>query len=416
MNMPLFSTFPELFQLSVALGLGLLIGAERERRKGEGPHRSFAGIRTFATAALLGAAAQLLAQPWLLVVSLLILGGLTLISHARGQAHDPGMTTEVALLVTCLLGALAMPAPALAGAIGISLAGLLAAKDQMHGFVRRGLSEQELQDILVFGAVILIVLPPAPDRFMGPFHAINPHDLARFVVLLMGISALGHVAKRLLGARGGMALAGFTGGFISSTATIWAMGKQARAEPGTCASATVGSMLSTLATLVQLTLLTSVMLPDVLPLMALPMGLGCGVALAYSACFSLRNTATASTRVVPLQGHVFELKATLLVTAAVATVALTGQAMNAWLGADGVIWGALATGLMDAHATVASASGMHNQNQLTASQALTVILAALSTNTLSKSIVAMVAGGASYARRLVPGLILTLSAVWLGTL
>ncbi len=414
--MPTSSTLPALFQLSVALGLGLLIGAERERKKGEGTHRSFAGIRRFATAALLGAVAQLLQTPWLVVATLLTLGGLTMVSHARQQASDPGMTTEVALLVTCLLGALAIPEPALAGAIGISLAGLLAAKDRIHQFVRRGLSEEELQDILVFGAVALIVLPLAPDRFIGPLSAINPHDLARFVLLLMGISALGHVARRLLGSRGGMALAGFTGGFISSTATIWALGKQARSQPETCASAAMGSMLSTVATLVQLTLLSSVMLPDVLRLMALPIGLGCGVAAVYAGCLHFCNSTTGEAQVIRLQGHAFELKATLLVTAAVAVVSLISQAMNVWLGTSGVVWSALATGLMDAHATVASASGMHNQGLLTAEQARTVILAALSTNTLSKMVAAVIAGGKAYARHLVPGLLLTLSAVWFGTL
>src|SRR6516165_5310460 len=42
------------FRLATALAIGLLMGAERERRKGAGPGRSPAGIRTFAVAALLG--------------------------------------------------------------------------------------------------------------------------------------------------------------------------------------------------------------------------------------------------------------------------------------------------------------------------------------------------------------------------
>lgn len=40
--------FDDMISLAVALGIGLLIGAERERRKGRGPLRSPAGIRTFA--------------------------------------------------------------------------------------------------------------------------------------------------------------------------------------------------------------------------------------------------------------------------------------------------------------------------------------------------------------------------------
>ena len=46
---------PIILNLAVALGIGLLIGAERERRKGEGPSRSPAGMRTFTVASLAGA-------------------------------------------------------------------------------------------------------------------------------------------------------------------------------------------------------------------------------------------------------------------------------------------------------------------------------------------------------------------------
>ena len=54
--------------LAVALGAGLLIGIERERRKGDGATRDFAGVRTFAMAALMGTVTQSLAQVWLVVV------------------------------------------------------------------------------------------------------------------------------------------------------------------------------------------------------------------------------------------------------------------------------------------------------------------------------------------------------------
>jgi hypothetical protein len=55
------SVFPGLaLHLAVALGIGLLIGAERERRKGQGPFRSPAGIRTFALASLSGAVSLVL--------------------------------------------------------------------------------------------------------------------------------------------------------------------------------------------------------------------------------------------------------------------------------------------------------------------------------------------------------------------
>ncbi len=50
-------------RLASALAIGLLIGAERERRKGEGPSRSPTGIRTFAIASLIGRAARGFVSP-----------------------------------------------------------------------------------------------------------------------------------------------------------------------------------------------------------------------------------------------------------------------------------------------------------------------------------------------------------------
>jgi MgtC family len=93
--------------LAVALGIGLLIGAERERRKGEGRGREAAGIRTFAITALLGAACMEIANPLLLSVVTAGLLGLTALAYFRSTGDDPGLTTEVALIMTLILGALA---------------------------------------------------------------------------------------------------------------------------------------------------------------------------------------------------------------------------------------------------------------------------------------------------------------------
>ena len=45
--------------LASALGCGLLMGIERERRKGRGPHRALAGVRSFTLVSLAGAVAAL---------------------------------------------------------------------------------------------------------------------------------------------------------------------------------------------------------------------------------------------------------------------------------------------------------------------------------------------------------------------
>src|SRR5436190_920004 len=106
-------------RLAIALGIGLLIGAERERRKGEGPQRRAAGIRTFAIAAVLGAISLQLGGAVLLSVVLAAVAGLAILSYLRTHQQDPGMTTESSLLLTLVLGALAIREPAIASGAAV---------------------------------------------------------------------------------------------------------------------------------------------------------------------------------------------------------------------------------------------------------------------------------------------------------
>ena len=95
-----------------ALGIGLLIGAERERRKGGGPSRAPAGIRTFTAASLAGAISVIVGGAVMLAVTVAGVAVLTAVAYFRSRGDDPGLTTEIALILTALLGGLAMQQPA----------------------------------------------------------------------------------------------------------------------------------------------------------------------------------------------------------------------------------------------------------------------------------------------------------------
>jgi len=94
-------------QFGIALGLGLLVGLQREWAEPEA-----AGIRTFALITVLGTACAHLAARfggWVLAGGLVALGGLMVVSNLRRdrsrEAH-PGPTTEMAALVMFAVGAL----------------------------------------------------------------------------------------------------------------------------------------------------------------------------------------------------------------------------------------------------------------------------------------------------------------------
>jgi len=216
---------------AVALGIGLLIGIERERRKGEGAKRAAAGLRTFAITSLLGAASMEIGGAVLLSVAAAGVLGLTALAYYRTHSEDPGLTTEIALVLTLILGGLAIREPLEAAALAVVVAILLAARQPMHRFARDVLTQSELRSGLIFAAATLVVWPVIPGGYFGPFAAVNPRSIWAVVILIMAISACGYVAVRALGSRYGLPMSGFASGFLSSSATIAAMGARTVAEP-----------------------------------------------------------------------------------------------------------------------------------------------------------------------------------------
>lgn len=268
---------------AVALGAGLLIGIERERRKGEGDSRAAAGVRTFTLVALLGALAGVLDAAWLMAVLAAGVVILAAVSYWRSSAHDPGLTTEVALLATFGIGVLATPSPALAAGLGVIIAMLLAARTRLHAFAQATLTERELGDAILLAGAAMIVLPLLPDRAIDPWGALNPYLVWRLTLIVMLVNAAGYVAQRWLGPRWGLPIAGLFGGFVSSVATIGAMAQRARASESLLPGALAGAALSSFATVVQLALVIGATDATMLQRLALPLAAMGLVALAVGA-------------------------------------------------------------------------------------------------------------------------------------
>jgi uncharacterized membrane protein (DUF4010 family) len=399
------------FRLLSALAIGLLIGAERERRKGEGPSRSAAGIRTFAVASLIGALAVVIGPDWLLAVAVLAVAALDTAAYLRSAQEDPGLTTEASLIVTVLLGGLAVRDPGIAAGMAVAVAVLLASRDQIHRFVSRVLSEEELNDALIFAAVIFIILPLVPNRYIGPYRAINPHTIWVIVVLMMTISAAGYVAVRLIGPRFGLPLAGFASGFVSSTATISAMGTRARQEPALARSAVAGAVLSTVATIVEFAAVLAATSRPTLRLMAAPLLAAVVVAATYGLSFTVRAIHS-QCPVSESRGRAFSLKTALVFALTIATMLFFAAALNAWAGQRGVMIATAIAGFADAHSPAVSVASLVSADSLDVNLALVPLLGALTTNTVTKIVLAIVSGGKRYALQVVPGLVLVIGAAW----
>jgi uncharacterized membrane protein (DUF4010 family) len=406
---------PTILKILVALGVGLIVGAERERRKGEGPTRGAAGIRTFALVALAGVVARLFGGDIMLATATIAVAALSMASYQRQREEDPGLTTEVALIVTVLLGGLAAVNPPLAAGIGVIVAIILAARASMHRFIGSMLTEQELRDGLIFAAVTLVVWPLLPDAAVGPFGALNLHAVWLVVILTMAIGAFGHLASRIVGARFGLPVAGLASGFISSAMTIGAMGAKAARNPLVLSAAVAGAVLSTVATIIQLGVLTAAVEPRVTQALAGSLVCGGLAAIAYAIYFMVAALKSPNED-GEQAGRAFSLSAALTFAAVLCVVLVGSAALAHWFGGAGVFAGAALAGFVDAHAASVSIAALVAEGKLPLDQAPTPILAALTTNTITKIALALSGGDRRFMLRVAPGLVLVAAAAWVGLL
>ncbi len=125
---------------------------------------------------------------------------------------------------------------------------LLQFKQPMHEFAGR-MTERDIQAVMRFVIVTLIVLPVLPNESYGPYRVLNPREIWLMVVLIVGIGLAGYVAGKLVGERAGVVLGGILGGLVSSTATTVAYARRVKGarRRSDCVAALVITIASTVA-------------------------------------------------------------------------------------------------------------------------------------------------------------------------
>lgn len=388
-----------LLALLTATGLGLLIGAVRERQHPD----TAAGLRTHGLAAL-AAAVAFAVHPGALLVLLAALSGLVLLEYGRTRQIDHGLTGEVSLLLTALLGALALIHSELAAGLGVLAAMLLYAKVSLHRFAREVVSERELHDGLVLLASALVVLPLVPNHVIGPFAVFNPATLWTLVVLVMAISALGHVALRLVGERWGLAVAGFFAGYVSSTAAIAGFGARARESPTRLRPAVAAAMWANLASLSLFVPILLTVAPTLLPVLAPELSAAATV-LLVGGLLGLRRGTIAGPMPPTAETRMFRLGQALLFAAVITAVLFVSAALRAGLGPQGAMAAAILAGLAEIHAAIATLGNLYDSGGLSAQDARWGLIGILAASVIAKTVVAWSSGGRAYGLRVAVGLL-----------
>jgi uncharacterized membrane protein (DUF4010 family) len=390
-----------LHALASAVGIGLLIGAVRERAQSD-PENSVAGVRTHLLVALTGTIGAALGTA-VLVTALVLIGALTVASYLR-QGGDPGLTGEVALPVTALLAALAHSHPGLAAGIAVLVAGALFAKRPLHELVRERLSEEELRDGLLLAGAALVVLPLLPDEPVDPWGVLVPSSLWRLVVLILAVGMAGHVALRSVGARFGLPLAGFLAGFASSTAAVLGFGQRARAEALHTGPAAAAALFANLGSLALFAGVIGAGAPQLLQQAALPLAAAGVFLLLFAVAGVLRKE---SLDALPAGGkaRAFHFSHALLLVGLMALLLLASALLQSRFGSAGVMLAAAAVALVEVHAAAASLTQLAAQGQLPLVEAGWGLVLLVLVASIAKTGLAFFSGGPRYGWRVAAGLL-----------
>jgi uncharacterized membrane protein (DUF4010 family) len=259
-------------RIAVSLGVGLLVGLEREWAHKE------VGVRTFAITALLGALTSLLGPELVvtaLVGALLLVGFLNVQSLRRDGSLE--LTTSASLIVTLVLGALAGHGhyfTAVTSAIAVTM--LLAWKVELSRFAG-GLQPEEIRSAVLLGLISLVVQPLLPDRVVDPWALVNPHEAWVVVVVIAGLGFGNYWLLRLYGARGAY-YAAFLGGLVNSTAAAAELTAQFVRSTANMALGVSLVLLTNVAMFLRNATIVAIFAPAVVRVAAPPlvmMGLGC---------------------------------------------------------------------------------------------------------------------------------------------
>lgn len=391
-----------LLSLTTAIGAGLLIGLLYERRKQDDPGIA-AGLRTHTLAALAGAITLWIGLP-VFIVALLLVGTFAALGYLRTSQHDAGLTSELALLCSSLLGGLAMQSPAAAGALAVLVAILIHAKPTLHHFSREVVSDREVVDGLVLLAFALIVLPLLPDEPIGPYGALNLATVWKLVVLVMAIAALGHVALRLIGTRWGLLVAGFFAGYVSSTAATAGFGQRVKAEPSLMAPAIGATMLANLASLTLFVPILLALSPALLRAVAVEL-LAAAAVLVLGAVFGFRRGQQGDIPPPTSETRMFRIRQAIGFAALIAAVLFVSRVAAELLGPNAALAAAFLTALAELQAATASVATLFRDDSIDLAHAQWAVVGLLAASALAKSVVAFASGGARFGIRIGIGLI-----------
>ncbi len=382
-----------LIGFGIALGIGLLVGLQREWVKGKP-----VGLRSFALVSALGGLAVLVSEEtgvWVIGAGLL---GLSLLLGARIFNQKPGgVTTLVAALVIYLVGAAAVAGYWLYSIVlgGIVMV-LLHWQQPLYSIVER-LGRKDFEIIARFVLISLVILPVLPNRTFGPYDVFNPFNAWLLVVLIVSINLAGYMAFRSIGERAGSWAAGILGGMVSSTATTISYAALTRRQEEWGRAAALVILLASIVVYGRIVLELTVVSPGLVRHILAP-SIAFGVVM-LTLCFIIdRSQRKGGAGQIPERKNPAHIRIALLFAATYVAILFAVAAVQEHIGEDAIYAVAFISGLTDVDALTLSVGRLHADGKVDTELAWRSIFLASLSNLLFKSLAAGFLGNAILRR------------------
>jgi uncharacterized membrane protein (DUF4010 family) len=399
---------PEYIDIAYALGIGVLIGLERQHRevsREDGPPEegTAIGVRTFALLALLGWLARYLSEdlPWLPLGVIALVGVLVVSQHLVFRHERSGITTEIAATLTLVLGMLVASNRLLAATLAI-LATVLLISKPFVGVIVSKLRRVELTGTLQLLIAVAIILPLLPAEPADPWGALPPQAIGLFVVLIAGLSYVGYFLSRILGKHRGVGVTGLVGGITSSTAVTATMAQTASKDPSMRESGQLAVFVANTMVFGRVLIITAAVSRDTAMAIVWPMVAMALVMLVASVWSlpALRARGKEETEGPELKNP-FALLPALKFGLVLSVVLLIATTAADTFGSQGLVVVAALSGLADVDPITLAAARQANAGDVTISLAALAITIAVIANFVVKGGIAIIGGGRAFGDRIV---------------
>ena len=353
---------PITLKIAVSVGIGMLVGLEREWSNKD------MGVRTFAIISLFGMLASLESQTFVIAG---LVGVLLLVTAANVRSiltdRSLEMTTSAALMVIYLLGTLVglghIFTP-VAGAIIVTM--LLAWKTELNRFAG-GLNPSEIRSAILLGLIGFVIFPILPDRYIDPWNLFNPSDAWLSIIAIAGIGFVNYVLLRIYSARG-LYLGAIFGGLVNSSAAVAEVSQRLKDAP-LASRVTILCLLATIAMCVRNLVLATLFSPTsitatLLPLLAMAIVTGLWIWLDLRRQGPLPEEPGSLSLASPISlGKVLRFGVLFIV------IQVSGILLNKAFGGNGLLATSVFGGLISSASTTAAAATMARHGSISPSLA-----------------------------------------------